>query len=158
MKLSTRARYALRLMIDLASVDRGRNPVKLKDIAERQNISRRYLEQLAQNLKRANLLIVTCGRGGGYRLRLPPDQISVLDVVEATLGPINIVDCVSNAEVCSRSADCPSRVMWVKLNRHVEQILSEHTLADLAELGSRSKELPGVSSAGGCPDMVVGEV
>ncbi len=157
MKLSTRARYALRLMIDLASAESGHKPVKLKDIARRQNISRRYLEQLAQNLKRANLLIVTCGRGGGYRLRLPPDQISALDIVEATLGPINIVDCVSNQEVCTRSATCPSRWMWVELNQRMEEVLRQRTLADLVEWGPPPGPPPGRPAAGGCPDMVLGE-
>lgn len=64
MKMSTRARYALRLMIDLADQDQSEGPTRLQDIAKRQNISRRYLEQLAINLKNANLLLVTCGRGG----------------------------------------------------------------------------------------------
>ena len=155
MKLSTRARYALRFMIDLASASDGRIPVKLKDISRRQNISRRYLDQLAQSLKRANLLIVTCGRGGGYRLRRPADQIRVLDVIEATLGPINIVDCVLNQGVCSRSERCPSRMMWVELNRAIVRVLSEHTLADLVEWAPPLEEWTGVALPGACPDMSV---
>lgn len=152
MKMSTRARYALRLMIDLADQDRSEGPTRLQDIAKRQNISRRYLEQLAINLKNANLLLVTCGRGGGYRLRAPADQIRVLDVVQATIGPINIVDCVDHAVSCSRSPKCPSRVMWVELNRHIKKVLGDYTLADLSEFCASGRlPLPELD-AGGCPD------
>ena len=128
MKLSTRARYALRMMIDLA--DHKDSP---KDIAARQQISKRYLEQLAISLKNAHLLNVTTGRGGGYTLRKDPKDIPVRDIVEAAIGPISIVDCVTEPDICERSPECPSRKLWVALNDQILSTLEGFSLEDLTE-------------------------
>ncbi len=133
MKLSTRARYALRMMIDLADhADSGR-PVVLKDIAERQQISKRYLEQLAISLKNARLLNVTTGRSGGYALRRDPADIQVGEIVEAAIGPIAIVDCVLQPDICGRADKCPTRDLWVDVNEQILGTLNKYTLADLSE-------------------------
>lgn len=131
MKISTRARYALRLMIDLADHGGGDSPVILRDVAERQQVSKRYLEQLATNLKNAGLVNAIQGRGGGYRLGRTPDQIRVLEIVEATIGPINVVSCVNDRKRCDRSENCPSRNMWAMVNGSIRDIFRNVTLMDL---------------------------
>ncbi len=133
MKLSTRARYALRMMIDLADHADSEKPIVLRDIAERQQISKRYLEQLAISLKNAHLLTVTTGRGGGYALRRDPADITVREVVEAAIGPIAVVDCVSDPDGCGRSKECPSRNLWVELNEQILATLDRYSLLDLSE-------------------------
>jgi Rrf2 family protein len=132
MKLSTRARYGLRLMIDLAANARG-VPVAMRDVARRQRISRRYLEQLAVGLKNANLIRSSSGRGGGYWLQQPPEGIRVGDIMAAIMGPVNIVRCVRSPEACYRAESCPSRKMWVLLNDRINEVLRSVSLADLRE-------------------------
>jgi len=132
MKISTRARYALRLMIDLA--DRSeQGTVILRDIAERQQISKSYLEQLTMALKNAHLLTAAAGRGGGFSLARPAKEIMVGEIVRAAIGDVSVVACVREPEVCARTSDCPSRKMWVLINRLVDSVLDNTTLEDLAE-------------------------
>ena len=133
MKLSTRARYALRLMIDLADHARPGSPTALREVARRQQISKRYLEQLATVLKHANLVVAAIGRGGGYSLPRRPEEIKVSEIVRATIGEINIVDCVAHKQLCDRAELCPSRDLWVELNRRIWDTLDGFTLADLSE-------------------------
>ena len=133
MRISTRARYALRLMIDLADNHVRGTPVILRDVARRQRISRRYLEQLATSLRNARLVSAVQGRGGGYTLQRAPEQIEVVEIVSATIGPINVVQCVRSPELCPRSDDCPSRRMWVRINEQINDVFSAVTLADLRE-------------------------
>ena len=120
-------------MIDLADHADSKRPVVLKDIAERQQISKRYLEQLAISLKNAHLLNVTTGRGGGYALRRDPKEIPVREIVEAAIGPISIVDCVTEPDICERSEECPSRKLWVELNNQILGTLERYSLEDLTE-------------------------
>jgi len=93
MKLSTRPRYAIRLMLDISRYSKQGEPVHLREIATRNNLSKGYLEQLVVSLKNAQLIRSFSGRGGGYLLVRPPEQITILEIVEATIGQINIVDC-----------------------------------------------------------------
>ena len=133
MRISTRARYALRLMIDLADHEDQAAPVILRDVAARQQISKRYLEQLATSLKHANLVSTAQGRGGGYSLSRPPEEICVSEIIAASIGRINIVHCVRHPESCARSGDCPSRGMWVRVNDRIDEVFESVTLADLRE-------------------------
>ena len=135
MKISTRARYALRLMIDLADNSAGDGPVVLRDIAERQQISKRYLEQLATTLRNANLVTSVQGRGGGYALPRSPVEITVAEIIRASIGRIKIVGCVDCPDVCSRYPGCPSRRMFERVNGSINDILDSVTLADLCECG-----------------------
>lgn len=120
-------------MIDLADNCRNGQPVTLKDIAARQQISKRYLEQLATALKNVNLVTATTGRGGGYTLPLKAEEISVTDIVRASIGDINVVGCVANQSLCKRAEGCPSREMWVRLNEAINSVLDSVSLADLQE-------------------------
>lgn len=132
MKISTRARYAMRFMIDLAANGAG-GPVILRDAAKRQQISKRYLEQVAVTLRNANLVHSIQGRGGGYALPRPPQDILVSEIMRAMMGPINIVGCVVNPQICERSKDCPSRTLWHRVNESIKEVLESVTLAELSE-------------------------
>jgi len=134
MKISTRARYAMRFMIDLAANGAG-GPVILRDVARRQQISKRYLEQVAVTLRNANLVHSVQGRGGGYALPRPAKDIFVSEIMRATMGPINVVGCVVNPQICERSKACPSRTLWQRVNESIRGVLESVTLAELSEDG-----------------------
>lgn len=133
MHLSTRTRYGLRVMVDLA-IYHGRGPVAAKCIAGRQQISRSYVDQLLFRLRRASLVKSVRGPGGGFLLSRPPDEITALDVVgslEDTVSPVFCVDVEGSGERCARSEHCPTRRLWMRLRDRIEQILRDTTLADL---------------------------
>jgi len=120
-------------MIDLADHESEDGPVILRDVADRQQISKRYLEQLATSLRNARLVETVQGRGGGYSLARPSAEIRVGEIIAATIGPINIVHCVLSPESCGRAGDCPSRGMWVRVNERINEVFDSVTLADLRE-------------------------
>ncbi len=141
MKLSTRGRYGLRAMIDMAqSEDKG--PIATRTIAERQGISERYLEQLMVPLKRAGLVKSVRGSQGGYILGRNPQDISAGDIIRVLEGPIAPVECVSetNPESCSRADYCVTRVIWTKVRDSIAEVLDSYTLTDLAQ---ESQKVPG---------------
>jgi Rrf2 family cysteine metabolism transcriptional repressor len=131
LRLSTRARYALRAMLELSLRSDGR--VLLRDIAEQQDLPPKYLEQLAIPLRHAGLIEAQRGSAGGYVLAKSPEEITVLEVVEAVEGPLDVAKCVVRSTVCPRASSCASRNVWVKLSRHVRQYLGEVTLADVRD-------------------------
>lgn len=131
MKLSTRARYAIRVLLDITARKNEERPIQLNDVAERTGISRRYLDQIVMPLKSAGLLIGTKGRHGGYQLSKEPENIHLLDIVEATIGPVNLVECVQSPQTCERAADCPARLIYRLLSASMRTILTDYTLEDL---------------------------
>jgi len=133
MKLTTRPRYALRLMLDLARSGGTEMPISLAAVADNEHLSRGYLEQLAHTLRTAQLLRGVCGKGGGYKLAREPEEISVRDVIEAVIGPINIVECVEKPKVCPRSDTCECRGVYTLINRRITEALEGFTLADLRD-------------------------
>lgn len=133
MRISTRGRYALRMMVDLADHEEHKAPVALGDLAERQQISRRYLEQLATGLRNASLVVTAQGRGGGYTLKRAAEEISAAEILRAAIGPTNVVPCVAAPELCPQAESCPSRKMWVRINDTIDAILNDVSLADLRE-------------------------
>jgi len=139
MKLSTRPRYAIRLMLDISRYSIHGEPVHLREIATRNNLSKGYLEQLVVSLKNAQLIRSFSGRGGGYLLVRPADQISILEIIEATIGPINIVDCVGHPEECINADYCECRTLWESLNHNITGILDMYSLMDLSERGGVNK-------------------
>ncbi len=132
MKINTRARYALRLMIDMALNTTPDKPLNLKDISERQGISKRYLGQIIVSLRNNSLVKGMPGKSGGYILARKPEEITIRRIFEAALGPINMVDCVMNPESCIKSDYCECRPVYELINSRVTESLSEFTLADLA--------------------------
>ncbi len=132
MKLSTRGRYGLRALLDLA-VHQGEGMVSLKDIARRQEVSLPYLEHLITPLVAAGLVKTTRGARGGVLLLRPPAAIKLIEVVEALEGSIAPVDCVNNPGLCHRSASCVTRDIWIEMKEAMSRVLDSTTLQDLAE-------------------------
>lgn len=131
MKLSTRTRYGMRLMIDLAQ-HREEGYIALKDIAARQGISKKYLEQIVSLLMDRDLLKATRGFSGGYRLARDPEDITAADIIDATEGSTSALACINDATACERRDKCPSLSLWVGLEKIVCEYLQGITLATLA--------------------------
>jgi Rrf2 family protein len=132
MKLSTKARYALRAMVELACHE-GEGPIQLRQIAKAQALSPKYLEQLTISLRNAGLIHSERGPNGGYWLSRPARQITALDVVRAAEGPVTLLECIAHSNVCERSAACATRRLWTKVSTAINDTLEEATLADLRE-------------------------
>ena len=138
MKLSTRARYGTRALLDLA-LNNGDNPVQLKDIAQRQEISLAYLEHIVSPLVGAGIVSSTRGVGGGLRLSRDPEDIDLAEVVGLLEGTLIPVQCVGSPEVCNRVEGCVTREVWDELGRVIDGYLKSITLKDLVER-HRAKE------------------
>jgi len=138
MKLSTRGRYGLRALLDLA-VHQGEGMVLLKDIARRQEVSLPYLEHLITPLIAGGLVKSTRGARGGVLLVKPPAEVKLTEVVQLLEGSIAPVDCVNDPRVCSRSASCVTRDVWMQIMDAMIQVLDSTTLQDLVER-QRQKE------------------
>lgn len=136
MKLSTRGRYALRMVLDIARHGGREKPVSLASVAERTDISRGYLEQLAIALRNAQVIRSIAGRYGGYLLSRPPRDITIGEIIEASIGPVSIVGCVEDPEACVRAADCECRLVYELINARIAGVLHGFTLADLLEPGA----------------------
>ena len=131
MLISSRGRYALRVMIDLAEHDDGAY-IPMKEVAQRQDISLKYLERILPILVSAKLVEGLHGKGGGYRLTRSPEDYRISDVLRLTEGDLAPVACLEcNAEKCARTAECRTLPMWMELNRRVNEYLDSVTIADL---------------------------
>ncbi len=133
MKISTRGRYALRMMLDVARHGGRDAPVSLASVSERTGISHGYLEQVALALRSARLVRGVAGRHGGYKLSSPPEKTTIRQIIEATLGPVCVVDCVDEPEACPRADYCECRIVYAMINLRIGEVLEEFTLADLAD-------------------------
>lgn len=133
MKLSTKGRYGLRAMVDIAQQQEN-GPVAIHTIAQRQNLSSRYLEQLLIPLKQAGLVKSLRGAQGGYVLGKSSEKISVGDIIRVLEGPIAPVDCVNqlNPDECRRAEHCVTRKVWTRLRDTMTEVLDSYTLQDLA--------------------------
>ena len=130
MKLSTRSRYGPRLVLDLAQrYDQG--PVRLCDIARRQNISIKYLEHLIRPLKKADYVMSVRGPKGGHYLAKPPEKITVGEIVAVLEGGIELTKCTADPQTCRRSDECATRFVWQEATRVMYQRLSQVTISDL---------------------------
>lgn len=130
MKLSTRGRYGTRLMVDLAQ-HYADGPVPLAEIAKRQDLSAKYLEQLIILLKGAGLIRSVRGRSGGYMLARKPEKISVGEIVETLEGKLAVVDCVLEPDLCYRSIECPTRHIWLGMTDVLKKQLFSLSLMDI---------------------------
>ena len=130
MMISTRGRYALRVMIDLAE-QHSNSYVPMKDVAARQNISLKYLERILPALVKSHFIEGVHGKGGGYRLTRTPEEYLVGDILRLTEGDLAPVACLAcGSEPCD-NADCRTKGLWEKLNLIVNEYLDSVTLADL---------------------------
>ena len=133
MLISTKGRYALRILIDMAE-HQSDSYIPLKDVAARQEISEKYLETIVKLLVKDGILVGLRGKGGGYRLNREPKDYSVgeiLRLAEGTLAPVSCLDCKPNK--CERAASCRTLPMWEKLNTLISNYLYSVSLADLID-------------------------
>ncbi|MDZ7758954.1 MAG: RrF2 family transcriptional regulator [Desulfovermiculus sp.] len=129
MKLTTRSRYGARLMLDLAKhFDQG--PVHLKDVANREGVSVKYLEQLIIPLKKNGLVNSVQGPKGGHILARPPESISFAEIIESLETTASLVECVDSPQSCPRSDDCPTRGIWRQVKQAMYRELESISLAD----------------------------
>ena len=132
MRLSTRGRYGTRLMVDLAQ-HYADGPIPLAEIAKRQDLSAKYLEQLIILLKGTGLIRSTRGRLGGYMLAKRPEEINLGEIIETLEGRLAIVDCVTEPDLCDRSPDCPTRGIWVGMTDILKKQLFSLSLQDVLQ-------------------------
>ena len=129
MMVSTKGRYALRIMVDLAENQEG-GPVSLKDIAERENIRIKYLEIIVSSLNKNGLLKSVRGKNGGYMLNREPADYTISSILNAAEGSLAPVACVSDGD-CKNAPSCKTYVLWKELDDVIEDFLSSKTLADI---------------------------
>lgn len=133
MKISTKGRYALRLMLDIAMNDAA-EPVRLKDTAERQSISVKYLEQIISQLVRAGYVKSIRGPQGGYRLMKEPSEYTVGMILRQVEGNMVPVSCLEEESAsCERQGQCVTLRIWKELDEAMQSVLEKYTLADLVE-------------------------
>ncbi|MHB8827925.1 MAG: RrF2 family transcriptional regulator [Syntrophales bacterium] len=130
MKLSTKGRYGVRMMIDLAA-HYGEGPVLLREIAKREEISEKYLSNLINPLKAMGFLEATRGLHGGYTLGKAPSQITMKEIIEVLEGPISLVDCVEKPGICISSSVCITRDLWKEAADSLARVFEKYTLADM---------------------------
>jgi len=132
-RLSTKGRYGVKAMVDLALHSGGEQPVPLKDIADRQEISEHYLEQLIAGLRKAGLVKSVRGAQGGYLLAQAPDAIVVGDIIRTLEGTIAPADCVAEGAPvnCERADNCVTRILWEKIHDSINSVVNSITLQDM---------------------------
>ncbi len=131
MKMSTKGRYGLRIMLELA-LQYGQRPVLADTIAANQGISANYIHLLIKTLRTSGLVLALRGPNGGYSLAQPPAGITVLQIIDALEGKTEVVDCTLQMQSCNRSEFCIAREVWMKVKKAVEDTMKEITLEQLA--------------------------
>jgi Rrf2 family protein len=132
MKLSTRARYGIRAMLELAQ-NEGKGPMQIKRIGQHQEISVKYLEQLLAILKSGGFVRSIRGAKGGYMLAESADKIKISNVFNCLEGPLITTECLEDNEYCPRAADCVTRELWAEVQNAVKEVLDSYTLEGLVE-------------------------
>ena len=130
MKISTKGRYGLRILMDLA-LHQSEKPRLIRDIAKSQQISEKYISRLVIALRKAGMIRSVRGVNGGFHIAMKPEDITLLNVIEVMEGPLSIVDCVSAPKCCTHSKDCAPREVWCNLNENIRTLMSGTTLADI---------------------------
>ena len=131
MMISTRGRYVLRVMVDLAE-HAGEGYIPMKDVAKRQEVSLKYLERILPPLTKGGYITAVHGKGGGYQLTRRPDEYKIGDILRVAEGDLSPVSCLeSNGEKCDRMEGCKTRPMWEKLNIMINDFFDGITLGDL---------------------------
>ncbi|MGA2315590.1 MAG: Rrf2 family transcriptional regulator [Thermodesulfobacteriota bacterium] len=141
MKISTKIRYGARAMLELAS-HYGEGPIELKEIAKKENISLKYLEQVINPLRGAGLVKSVRGSKGGYSLAKPPSEICLYDVVETLEGPLNLLECLRDVKVCQKVPFCVTRDIWKEVSEAISKIFYSVTLEDMV---NRKREKEGLN-------------
>ena len=131
MKLSTKGRYGVKAMVDLA-IHYGGEPISIKSISERQNISEYYLEQLFSPLRKAELIRSVRGAQGGYVLSRSPKDITIAEIMEVLEGPIEISSCLDEKS-CNNVDCCATRLLWAKIKNSIDSVTKSTTLQDILD-------------------------
>lgn len=132
MKISTKGRYALQMMVDMA-MHQESGPVSLRDVAKRQDLSDKYLEQIITPLARAGLVRSVRGAGGGYLLTRKPEEYTVGDILRPLEGDLAPVECATNDRFCANSGQCFTVELWQDIHRAVSSVVDHTTLANLVK-------------------------
>ncbi|WP_017414606.1 RrF2 family transcriptional regulator [Clostridium tunisiense] len=143
MKLSTKGRYGVKAMVDLA-INYGKEPVSIKSISERQKISEYYLEQLFSSLRKSGLIKSVRGASGGYILDKEPKDITVYEVLEVLEGPIEISNCIEDGS-CNNIDCCATRIVWKKIKESIDSVTTSITLQDIVDDYFNIAKLKGVN-------------
>ena len=139
MRISTKGRYALRLMLDLAENNTG-EPVRLKDVAKRQGISDKYLEQIISVLNKAGYVKSVRGPMGGYILSMEPSEYTAGMILRLTEGSLSPVECAEEQGICEREDACATQILWKKISDAVSDVVDHVTLEDLLEWQESSRD------------------
>lgn len=131
MKISTKGRYALRIMIDLATFGKGDEYISLSDIAKRQDVSNKYLEQIIPKLHKAGYLEAARGNNGGYKLVKKPSEYIIGDILRATEGDLMEIYCAGDDVECSKKENCKTFTFWKGLDKAINDYVDSKTLEDL---------------------------
>jgi Rrf2 family protein len=140
MKLSTRARYGIRAMLELAQ-NQGKGPTQIKSIGQHQEISVKYLEQLLAILKSGGFVRSIRGAKGGYMLAESPDKIILSDVFNCLEGPLITTECLEDDDYCPRASECVTRELWTEVQNAVKKVLDSFTLEDLLDRAKTKKNM-----------------
>jgi Rrf2 family protein len=130
MKISTKIRYGTRAMLELA-FHYGEGPIELKEIAKKENISIKYLEQVIIPLRTAGLVKSMRGSKGGYSLAKPPSEIVLNDLIEILDGPVNLIECLKDPKICQKTPLCVTRDIWKEVSDAINRIFNSITLQDM---------------------------
>ena len=131
MKLRTRARYSVRMMMAIAKLSLDGHPVGLGSVSRHCGVTRRYLDQLVTPLRNAKLVRAFSGREGGYTLGRPAEDIKVGDIIEAAIGAIAVADCAIDSDSCIHAEYCNCRGLWTLINHKINEVLDEYSLEDI---------------------------
>jgi Rrf2 family protein len=144
MKISTKGRYGLRVLLDIAA-HQEKGPVILRDISARQAISEKYLWQVINPMKAAGLVKSTRGAKGGYMLEKPPASVTLLEIVSVLEGPVSMVDCVGAPDQCERSGACVTRGVWGKIESAIKDSMAKITLQEIVDDQKDAESSAGMS-------------
>ena len=140
MNISTKIRYGARAMLELAS-HYGEGPIELKEIARKENISLKYLEQVINPLRMAGLVKAIRGSRGGYSLAKSPSEICLYDLIETLEGPLNLTECLHDSKVCQKVPSCVTREIWKEVSDTISKIFYSVTLEDMVNRKREKEEL-----------------
>lgn len=133
MRISTRSRYGLRLMLSLAR-NFKKGYMLLKDVARQEGISEKYLSLIVIPLRKSGLLLSSRGANGGYSLSKPPSEINLKEIIEPLEGDLEVIECIKGKEICEKSNICPSHDIWALLGNRIADFLVTITLEDLLKM------------------------
>lgn len=134
MKVSTKCRYGIRAVLEIARNYHDR-PLKRKEISKEQGIPNSYLENILIALKHNNIVVSIRGAGGGFILKRQPEEINLLEVFEALQGSLALLDCIDTPTICDRSEKCIVRPVWIEMQRVQRDVLRKTTIQDLVDKG-----------------------